>query len=97
MNSKLLTVTVALNQLLIENLDRMENYSMYRQKLKKTGKIFNEHLMAESKRFFATLPPEQQLVFFKEVKVLETIIREYQNGNLKVIEESELKIESYAA
>lgn len=91
MNSKLLTVTVALTQLLIENLDRLEAHGFFQRKLKQVARHFLELLLAQSAKLFKNMPPDSQLVFFQEIKVLETIIREYQNGTLQVIEESELK------
>ena len=91
MNSKLLTVTVALTQLLIENLDTLEKYGICQQKLKQTGKNFHVLLLKQNEKLFKDMTEGVQPVFFQEVKTLETIIREYQNGNLKVIDESEFE------
>lgn len=90
MNSKLLTVTVALTQLLIENLDKLEQHGIYRHKIKQSGNQFRTLLLKENEKLFKDLTGHAQHVFFQEIKTLETIINEYQNGNLEVIEESEL-------
>lgn len=93
-NSKLFTVTLALSQILIENIDQLEETVRFKHKVKPAGKHFRNALMLQNEQLFRDLTPERQLVFFQEIEVLETIIREYQKGNLKVIEESELNIQT---
>lgn len=97
MNSKLLMVTVALNQLLIENLDTLEAEGICQQKLKQVSKHFLELLLLQLKRLFKNLPADDQVVFFKKTKTLEMIIRDYQNDTLYVVEESELNTQTDAA
>lgn len=75
MNSKLLTVTVALTQLLIENLDRLEKHGIYQHKLKQTGKNFHGLLLKQNEKLFKDMSDGIQPVFFEEVKTLETMIR----------------------
>lgn len=68
------TKTIALYELLLDNLNDLEQFGVFKHKIKQTGKMFIEELSKEMLKFYTIAKDEEsQRILYERIKEIQKL------------------------